>query len=802
MRWLPLLLSGVLCFGATAKKPSQPDKVHLSLTYSERNGLAFPSAGGISLLTASLLGGAAVASALGGMSNFGTTLNDIFSGKDAGVPKTGGETERMLSSPEGDALVALASRLPLSCNYRAQLEADLVWDVDWRAYVVSSGTLIWTGRNNSRFESKGVLLYCNLSGGGTHHLKRDEVRVKFSNGNLSKTLAAKGKQETPTYELILAVKPEEQAITGDAGSLSQVEGHVFYQTQDRFTTAGQMTNVNVIDGTIKENLKAEPLLFSKQLAYQAEEREIRGGNADFAETWVAPGGTQTAIRWTFNPDMDVEVSVEMESAYESWLPEGNLGQPSEPGNNLRVKLKVFKKGDPTTPRKANLKISLPYVSKNQGVCMNWPAESASGKEGLRFRKEDFQGEVSLKHMDDTHLESKKAIDKAEFQIHAYDFGAWGTLRVTARDLDGKEAKVKVRGKDTPDLSIPLDDNGNRIADSWETAEGVKGQPADSDDDDTPSGKPSTQGDGLTLYEEYRGFSVKGAHIRTKPKKKDLFICDTTGLAGPGIDLFEKATKLVVHRVTQDEMGAASKIVNRNAAAETHAVDQHGILIVPGPAGSDPEAVAGTKSGNFGPPVMTAQVQIPAGGSYDSGDNLGDMAHELGHAVGLAHHGDKEFDAKFWFWKADDAGAWQLYEQAVDVIDGKPKWLPGQKPISVIFEKGLKPFTHGDGLPLHFVWNDPHQGWLAYVGGQGSQFSGDQECLMRYYDKQAYKSVKEPERVRYIPDPAEWKMRTRLCDTKDGTGVNKKGRTPQSRYGDAVVGECSKQVVVNDKYASK
>jgi hypothetical protein len=87
-----------------------------------------------------------------------------------------------------------------------------------------------------------------------------------------------------------------------------------------------------------------------------------------------------------------------------------------------------------------------------------------------------------------------------------------------------------------------------------------------------------------------------------------------------------------------------------------------------------------------------------------------------------------------------------------------------------------------------------------MGLKGGEWSGDQECLMRYADKQAYPSEKEPNRIRYIPDEGQWKMRTRLCENPRGTGVNEPGHPPQPRYGAAALGDCKGQLVVNDKYA--
>jgi hypothetical protein len=44
------------------------------------------------------------------------------------------------------------------------------------------------------------------------------------------------------------------------------------------------------------------------------------------------------------------------------------------------------------------------------------------------------------------------------------------------------------------------------------------------------------------------------------------------------------------------------------------------------------------------------------------------------------------------------------------------------------------------------------------------------------------------------------MRTRLCENPRGTGVNEPGHRPQPRYGDAALGDCRTQIVVNDTCA--
>jgi len=221
-----------------------------------------------------------------------------------------------------------------------------------------------------------------------------------------------------------------------------------------------------------------------------------------------------------------EVTVEV-ARYENWLPQGNIDAPKEPGiNPLAITATVHKKGARKTLRQAYLKISLPYVSKNKGICGNWP-KNAGEDEGLRFREKDFPKSGGLVYKDRTHLETDIPVQEVMFKVHSYDYGAWGTLRITARDEAGRDLKVKMRGKDTPDLDIPQDDDANRIADFWKP-EDTKGKPKDSDDESIVG--QDAKGDGITLYDEYRGFVVQNAagareFVRLGPKTKEMFIID-------------------------------------------------------------------------------------------------------------------------------------------------------------------------------------------------------------------------------------------------------------------------------------
>jgi hypothetical protein len=74
------------------------------------------------------------------------------------------------------------------------------------------------------------------------------------------------------------------------------------------------------------------------------------------------------------------------------------------------------------------------------------------------------------------------------------------------------------------VHVPLDVNQDGIADvGWKVGPGVQvnASAASDDKDDTPTGK--AKGDGLTAFEEYRGFIARGQHIRTDPAVHDLFV---------------------------------------------------------------------------------------------------------------------------------------------------------------------------------------------------------------------------------------------------------------------------------------
>lgn len=171
-----------------------------------------------------------------------------------------------------------------------------------------------------------------------------------------------------------------------------------------------------------------------------------------------------------------------------------------------------------------------------------------------------------------------------------------------------------------------------------------------------------------------------------------------------------------------------------------------------------------------------------------------VAHEIGHGVGIRHHGEA-VQAVVVQWVPEPDG-WKGWWQA----PADPKTGAQQENlerVTILDEVTGKPFEPG-GLPPEGAKVLRQDRWMIWVLGQQSPASGVETCVMRYLDRGLYRSSRL-ERTFYVPDRAQWQARTRLCGGSEGTGVNAPDHRPESRYGPAALGDCKGQIVVNDLY---
>lgn len=104
-----------------------------------------------------------------------------------------------------------------------------------------------------------------------------------------------------------------------------------------------------------------------------------------------------------------------------------------------------------------------------------------------------------------------------------DFGASGTIRVSLQS--GKKTYA------LKPLNLPLDADGNGLPDrGWTAIGGIDVSTVGlmaTGDLDAAGGATGTDdaviGDGLSSYEEFRGFFVAGGYVRLNPREKEIFV---------------------------------------------------------------------------------------------------------------------------------------------------------------------------------------------------------------------------------------------------------------------------------------
>ncbi len=258
------------------------------------------------------------------------------------------------------------------------------------------------------------------------------------------------------------------------------------------------------------------------------------------------------MRWSFTPEK-ARLTMEPVSVaeYQRWLPsptdQANLYPDGKP-LDFRAKFEAATGGMAPTGR---IRFTLRDFSEHPGICQNDPPfGTPDNKPDIRFATEQGQG---IRRLSDTQCETEGDVKEATVRVEATDTGGFAHLAVESPNLG-----LQGQWKGKMDLSIPLDDNDNEIADAWDERSSDKSRNAD----DEPRDGQASDGDGLPLSDEYRGFVLweNGSKVfkRTNPKDKDVFVLVEDGEVGRNkevdLDLFRTYSRLVGHEVRTPNVG--------------------------------------------------------------------------------------------------------------------------------------------------------------------------------------------------------------------------------------------------------
>ncbi len=230
------------------------------------------------------------------------------------------------------------------------------------------------------------------------------------------------------------------------------------------------------------------------------------------------------------------------------------------------------------------------VSRHPGIAMNAARSDRDHLErdfafepGTGCEEADPQDACTVPYMLDAV--NNRSIATARLTIT--DWGASAT--VTARRV-GTAGEGPLRR-----LRIPLDkgngplDEGNGLPDAgWQTwslggslpvsPSEEESMSAGADLDDRPPGGHA--GDGLTDFEEYRGFFIGGEHRRTHPRLKDIFVGNVPEPKEYALNSLMKL-ELGLHEVSEQDVRSPSMQINFMPTPGMGSVPQYAVFMVNG-----------------------------------------------------------------------------------------------------------------------------------------------------------------------------------------------------------------------------
>ena len=281
--------------------------------------------------------------------------------------------------------------------------------------------------------------------------------------------------------------------------------------------------------------------------YPAKGMVLFVGGEEAEDTRHIPGAMAGGIAWEYTVYLEpaeleeLRLEIGEPAAYATWRPETTPERDAGTPLEITARLVSSTGGKPNT-KVESFEWELQNTSKEPGVTLNFPLNATDAKFDLEL---DASGEYFVLTKENQKME--RAVREGwsdTVKVVPFDWGGWSTLQVTAILADGRRVSGKLKGKSEYGVRVPKRDKDSRIADGWKNSTGASG--ADKDDEEEIAGQKDN-GDGYTLYEEYRGWVHNGQHLGGDPKDKDFFVLNLIGAyAEPGIDLFAGVSQLAVH----------------------------------------------------------------------------------------------------------------------------------------------------------------------------------------------------------------------------------------------------------------
>ena len=544
------------------------------------------------------------------------------------------------------------------------------------------------------------------------------------------------------------------------------------------------------------------------------------GNPQELETWTRTG------RIEFWPDRsDVEVVIELQAlsdtntSFLTWRPEGNLSDASAAGPNPILAKATLRPrtANPTPEQIAALplvrrfRFELRATSKEPGVCMNWPILASVPEEDpdydLRFAVAIPGKTVLSPKRQKAGVEpvfDAKNQPTASVRIDCHDFGATSELAVIAELADGTELVGALHAGEERrhPILIPDRDPDTRIARVWRTK--MSTEAPDAEDGDAEPVGDGQDGDGFSVWEEYRGFRVDGKHETPDPAVKDLFLVNGIGpLAESGIRELEYITQadgkrgLRIYDTLRREELPESRVMNLNrgpSSPHSGTELQTGVVLEKfRSSGKLKVSFSDIPDDQSYRPKNTKRIVINLSANADELTRT--VAHEIAHSIGVHHHGQTDPGAARWEMGSaplPGGGTRYFFSERLMGLNRSTGTLTNAgsateiRVFSADRQTELIPGIDGPALPA-----------VLWVAARGGQHSGVEGCVMRYTVAEATAPFGTSSKVRIHTAGLEFDDHNySLCTDCRGTGINDVTSEP-NLYSHGSLSDCLHQLCVRD-----